>query len=96
MSLDVKLDFGSSTKKAWFQSLGTLGRLGKMDVGSLGGAFEVRLECVWSAFELRIGRLDVGCFVTVSLALYRIEGLVSGMLLEAWETWEAVEIRIED
>ena len=43
-----------------------------------------------------IGRLNVGCFVTESLALYRIEGLMSGMLLEAWETWEAVVIRIED
>ena len=41
------------------------------------------------------GGLDVGCFVTVSLALYRIEGLMSGMLLEAWETWQALVIRIK-
>lgn len=32
--------------KAWFQSLAAPRRLGKMDVGSLGGAFEVRLKRV--------------------------------------------------
>lgn len=61
----------------------------------------MRLRCVWNAFGVRlrcglIGKLDVGCVVTVSLALYRKEGLMSGMLLEAWETWEAVVIRSVD
>lgn len=46
MSLDVTLHFGSLTVKAWFQRLGKLGRLERVDVGSVGRAFEARLRGV--------------------------------------------------